>query len=58
MYLQAGVKITVDHGTTYQVPYVWCLTNTCIAADRGDLKLIGEMESDRSFFWRSSIPTC
>jgi invasion protein IalB len=45
MYLQAGVKITVDHGTTYQVPYVWCLTNTCIAADRGDLKLIGEMES-------------
>ena len=45
LYLQAGVKIAVDQGTPYLVPYVWCLTNTCIAADRVDPKLIGEMES-------------
>src|ERR1700720_441446 len=45
LYLQAGVKITVDQGTPYLVPYVWCLTNTCIAADRVDPKLIKEMES-------------
>jgi invasion protein IalB len=45
LYLQAGVKITVDKGTPYLVPYVWCLTNTCIAANRVDPKLIGEMES-------------
>jgi invasion protein IalB len=45
LYLQAGVKITIDQGTPYLVPYVWCLTNTCIAADRVDPKLIGEMKS-------------
>jgi invasion protein IalB len=45
LYLQAGVKITVDQGTPHLVPYVWCLTNTCIAADRADSKLIEEMES-------------
>jgi invasion protein IalB len=45
LYLQAGVKITVDQGAPYPVPYVWCLTNTCIAADRADPKLIKEMES-------------
>src|ERR1700730_2041622 len=44
LYLQAGVKITVDQGTPYLIPYVWCLTNTCIAADRVDPKLIKEME--------------
>ncbi len=45
LYLQAGVKITVDQGTPHQFPYVWCLTNTCIAADRIDSKVIREMES-------------
>jgi invasion protein IalB len=45
LYLQAGVKITVDQGTPYLIPYVWCLTNTCIAADRVDSKLMKEMES-------------
>jgi len=45
LYLQAGVKLTLDQGTTYRIPYVWCLTNTCIAADVADPKLIEEMES-------------
>lgn len=45
LYLQAGVNVAVDQGTTYRIPYVWCLTNTCIAADVADPKLIGEMES-------------
>jgi invasion protein IalB len=45
LYLQAGVKITIDQGTSYKFPYVWCLTNTCIAADIVDPKLITEMES-------------
>ena len=44
LYLQAGVKLTVDQGTAYRVPYVWCLTNTCIAADVAAPALIGEME--------------
>jgi invasion protein IalB len=45
LYLQAGVKVTVDQGTPYLVPYVWCLTNTCIAAEPADPKLMKEMES-------------
>ena len=45
LYLQAGVKITIDQGATHRIPYVWCLTNTCIAADVADPKLIKEMET-------------
>jgi invasion protein IalB len=44
MYLQAGTRLTVDQGKPYQVPYVWCMTNTCIAGSVADPKLIGEME--------------
>lgn len=45
LYLQAGVKVTIDQGSAYRLPYVWCLTNTCIAADLADPKLIKEMET-------------
>jgi invasion protein IalB len=44
LYLQAGVKLTVDQGKPHQIPYVWCLTNTCIAASVADAALIREME--------------
>jgi invasion protein IalB len=44
MYLQAGVKLTVDQGEPYKVPYVWCVTNTCIAGNAVDPQLIREME--------------
>jgi invasion protein IalB len=44
LYLQAGVKITIDQGTPYRIPYVWCLTNTCIAADLAEPRLLKEME--------------
>jgi invasion protein IalB len=45
MYLQAGTKLTVDHGKPHQVPYVWCLTNTCIAGAAADPQLVRDMES-------------
>jgi invasion protein IalB len=48
LYLQAGVKITIDQGATYRIPYVWCLTNTCIAADLADPALIREMETGQT----------
>jgi invasion protein IalB len=44
MYLQAGTKLTIDQGKPYQVPYVWCMTNACIAGYVADPKLIAEME--------------
>jgi invasion protein IalB len=48
LYLQAGVKITIDQGAAYRFPYVWCLTNACIAADVADPKLIAEMETGKT----------
>ena len=45
LYLRAGVKLTVDQGKPRSVPYVWCLTNTCIASDVADPTLIREMET-------------
>ena len=44
MYLQAGVKVTVDQGKPHQIPYVWCMTNTCIAGNVVDGTLIRELE--------------
>ena len=48
MYLQAGVKLTIDQGRPFQIPYTWCLTNACIAADIADPELISGMETGRS----------
>jgi invasion protein IalB len=45
LYLQAGVKLTVDQGAPYHIPYMWCLTNTCIAADLAEPRLLNEMET-------------
>ena len=45
LYLQAGVRLAIDQGATWRIPYVWCLTNTCIAANVADPKLLKEMET-------------
>jgi invasion protein IalB len=45
LYLQTAAKLSVDRGKPYQVPYVWCLTNTCIAGDKANPGLVKEMES-------------
>lgn len=47
MFLQQPVKLTVDQGTAYQVPYTWCVTNVCIAADVADPRFILDMESGK-----------
>jgi invasion protein IalB len=44
MYLQSGVKLTIDQGTPHRIAYTWCLTNACIAADAADARIIKEME--------------
>jgi invasion protein IalB len=48
LFLQAGAKLTVNQGRPYRIPYVWCLTNTCIAADLADPGLIKEMEAGQT----------
>ena len=48
MYLPTPAKLTIDQGEPHSVPYTWCLTNACIAADVADPKLIKEMETGQS----------
>lgn len=48
MYLQNPVKLTVDQGKPYHVPYTWCLTNTCIAGTVANPRLIKEMNTGRT----------
>jgi invasion protein IalB len=45
LYLQTAAKLTVDQGKPYPIPYVWCLTNTCIAGDKANPGLVKEMET-------------
>jgi invasion protein IalB len=48
MYLQNPVKLAVDQGKPYGVPYTWCLTNACIAGTVADPKLVKEMDTGRT----------
>ncbi|MBR0705563.1 invasion associated locus B family protein [Bradyrhizobium liaoningense] len=48
MYLQQPVKLSIDRGSAFSVPYSWCLTNTCIAADVAPAGIIKEMESGKA----------
>jgi invasion protein IalB len=45
LYLQTSAKLTVDQGKPYQVPWIWCLTNACVAADKANPDLVKEMSS-------------
>ncbi|MDA9546408.1 MULTISPECIES: invasion associated locus B family protein [unclassified Bradyrhizobium] len=48
MYLQQSPKLAVDHGAAFRVPYTWCLTNLCVAADVVAPKIIDEMENGQT----------
>ena len=43
--MQHGVKVTVDQGSTTEVPFIWCLTNICIAARAIDPTVAAQMEA-------------
>ncbi|KRQ03211.1 invasion associated locus B family protein [Bradyrhizobium manausense] len=44
MYLQQPATLSVDRGKAVRVPYSWCLTNACIAADVAPPRIIKEMD--------------
>jgi invasion protein IalB len=46
--LQRGVRISVDQGEPTQIPFTFCLTNICIAADLVAPRLIAALESGKS----------
>lgn len=45
LYLPAGATLTVDQGTTYRLPFTWCLANTCIAGDLANPNLLRDMDA-------------
>lgn len=47
LYMPPGAKLTVNKGTSYKIPFNWCLTNTCIAGDVAKPALLREMESGK-----------
>ena len=47
LYLQPGAKLSVDQGQPFNIPYVWCFTNTCIAAEQVDPALLDQMETGK-----------
>ncbi|WP_416377749.1 invasion associated locus B family protein [Bradyrhizobium cosmicum] len=48
MYLQRPAKLTVDRGSPVRLPYSWCLTNACIAADVAPAAIVKQMESGKT----------
>lgn len=48
MYLQQSPKLAVDQGAAFRIPYTWCLTNLCIAADVVAQTTIKEMENGQT----------
>jgi len=48
MYLQQAPKVTIDQGTPFRVPYTWCATNLCIAADVAPPKTVEEMAAGKA----------
>jgi invasion protein IalB len=47
LYLQAGVKLTIDEAAAVHIPYNWCLTNTCVAGNLLVPRLVRALESGR-----------
>jgi invasion protein IalB len=45
LYLQAGVKLTIDEEAAVRIPYSWCLTNICVAGNLLAPRLVRSMES-------------
>jgi invasion protein IalB len=48
MYLQQPAKLTVDQGNSRSLPYTWCLSNACIAADAADPSFVKDMEAGKA----------
>src|SRR6516162_1565100 len=46
-FLQPGIRLTVDKGTSMLVPYTICLANGCVAATVPEPQLLRELESGK-----------
>ena len=46
-FLQPGIRLTVDKGTSMHVPYTICLANGCVAATVPELTFLRELETGK-----------
>jgi len=46
-FLQPGIKLTIDKGSSINVPYTICFANGCVAATVADPSFVGALESGR-----------
>jgi invasion protein IalB len=46
-FLQPGIRLTVDKGTSTLVPYTICLANGCVAATVPEAKFLRELETGK-----------
>jgi invasion protein IalB len=46
-FLQPGINLTVDKGTSRFVPYTICLANGCVAATVPELNFLSELETGK-----------
>jgi invasion protein IalB len=47
LFVQPGVKLSVDDGASMQVPFTICLANGCVAATVAETTFIHQLESGR-----------
>src|SRR4051812_33414500 len=48
MFLQQPPRLSIDKSAPFRLPYTWCLTNLCIAADVAAPRIVREMASGKS----------
>jgi invasion protein IalB len=48
LYLQPGIKVTIDRDAAIQIPYNWCLTNICVAATPASPDLVQKLLSGKN----------
>jgi invasion protein IalB len=48
VFLQPGIRLTVDKGSSVHVPYTICLANGCVAATVADPSFVTAMEAGRT----------
>jgi len=56
LYLQPGIKRTVDGGSPVQVPYVICLSNACVAGNVADPSFVHDLESGQTLVLEAVNP--
>jgi len=48
LFLEAGVRITVDQGVAVSIPFAWCFSNICVAAHAVDAAFVRRMKTGQA----------